>query len=277
MNDVQMTGAARIDPAAPGAELKPARWSLRAPKLARMDRLCALALCAADAAILDAGVDPAGWDGDRTAIVVGTAFGCHATNEDYFRGLAGEGPSPRLFAYTLPSSPAGEISIHFAARGPADTVAVGRHSGLEALERAFRLCASGRADRAIAVAADVATASLAGLGYRVREAAAAIFVERGDLARARNARLLGQIAGAATLHRGNAQEALAAAAALAAREGSINVTPAIVASPEGDDAVAPLAALCDSFRSDGNRLRIAAAADREGGATALLVVPPVTI
>src|SRR5439155_1316 len=148
MHDVHVTGAARIDPASPGADIKPERWALRAPKLARMDRLCALALVAADGALLDAGLDPAGWNGDRVAIVV----------------------------------------------------------------------------------------------------------ECGDPARGRGARLLGQLAGAATLHRSLARDALLAAATVAATEGGLASPPPSIDAPEGDDAVAPLAALADSFRSDGNRL-----------------------
>ncbi len=96
-----------------------------------MDRLCALALVAADGALCDAGVPT--HDSERTAIVLGTAYGCHATNEEYYRGLLREGASPRLFAYTLPSSPVGEISIHHGIRGPATTVASGLHAGLAAL------------------------------------------------------------------------------------------------------------------------------------------------
>src|SRR5262245_28681736 len=99
MRDVHITGAAWLA-LRDGAELKPERWAGRAARLARMDRLCALALVAADAALLDAGVDPARAAGERLAVVVGTAFGCHATNEEYERGRRAEGPSPRLFAYT---------------------------------------------------------------------------------------------------------------------------------------------------------------------------------
>src|SRR2546430_766752 len=62
MHDVHATGAARVA-AAPGDDLKPARWAFRPARLARMDRLCGLALVAADAAIADARLDPAAWGG----------------------------------------------------------------------------------------------------------------------------------------------------------------------------------------------------------------------
>ena len=65
-----------------------------------------LALVACDGALVDAALSPAApeWNGERTAIVLGTAYGCHATNEDYYRGLVREGaarrqPAPvRLYA-----------------------------------------------------------------------------------------------------------------------------------------------------------------------------------
>ena len=122
-------------------------------------------------------------DGERTAIVFGTAYGCHATNEDYYRGWLKEGlagASPRLFAYTLPSSPAGEISIHYGIRGPATTVAPGLHAGLAAVAEGVQHLHSGRADRVIVVAAEVASALLEQLlGAPVRDSAAAVVLDRG--------------------------------------------------------------------------------------------------
>lgn len=237
MRQVFASGAARIDPAP--AELKPARWASKPARLARMDRLCALALCAADAALLDAGADAqaiASWDPARSSAVVGTAFGCHATNEEYFRGLLKEGvrgASPRLFAYTLPSSPVGEISIHYRLRGPADTVASGRHAGLEALEAGMRLCQSGRADRLLVVAAEVGSETLDALGLSVRDAAAAILLD------VRGGRRAIRIAGAA---RGFGEGALERARAQALAEAGLTGARSLEAAP-GDGAVDPLSAL----------------------------------
>ncbi|HEY1585453.1 MAG TPA: hypothetical protein VGH63_07160, partial [Polyangia bacterium] len=85
-SDVVFTGAAALT-VAPGAAIAPARWSGNAARLSRMDRLCGLALVACDAALVDAALSAAApeWNGERTAIVLGTAYGCHATNEDYYR------------------------------------------------------------------------------------------------------------------------------------------------------------------------------------------------
>ncbi|MDB4970041.1 MAG: 3-oxoacyl-[acyl-carrier-protein] synthase, partial [Myxococcales bacterium] len=202
----------------PGDAITPARWAGKEARLARMDRLCGLALVACDGALLDAALSPAAaeWNGERTAIVLGTAYGCHATNEEYYKGVVRDGAlgaSPRLFAYTLPSSPVGEVSIHYGVRGPASTLAGGLASGIDALVEGVALVANGRADRAIVCAADVATPLLARLlaahAHRgsdgreilppdgVCDAAAAIVVERAADAAARGAVPRGRLAGAA--------------------------------------------------------------------------------
>src|SRR5262245_29916301 len=149
-----------------------------------MDRLCALALVACDAALVDAAVSPAGWDGARAGIVLGTVYGCHATNEEYYKSFLDGAASPRLFAYTLPSSPAGEISIHYGLRGPASTV-IG-----SPLDEAVRHFAAGRADRMLVAVAEVATPLLAKILGRadLRDTAAAILVETAQVAEARGAR-----------------------------------------------------------------------------------------
>lgn len=214
-----VVGAAALLPDA--APLRPARWASTPARLARMDRLCALALVACDAALLDAELrpgDPA-WQPERTAVVLGTAFGCHATNEDYYRGLRSpEGASPRLFAYTLPSAPVGEISIHHRVQGPTLTLAGSGTAALDALASGLELLDSRRADRVLVVAADVATPLLSGLlgGGSYVDAAAALVLERGR-ARAR-ARLAGC---GQSFKSGQRQTAIARAAGMALASGEV--------------------------------------------------------
>ena len=172
----------------PGQPISLEGWTGLAPKLARMDRLCGLATVACSSALRDAALDPndTSWCGDRTAIVFGSAYGCHATNEQYYRQLRAEGPSPRLFAYTLPSSPAGELSIQHRITGPVTTLTAGRTAGLDALAEAQALIDSGRADRAVCVAAEVGTPLLESLlGIQTSDAAGAIILEKAEGARAR--------------------------------------------------------------------------------------------
>lgn len=187
-DDIYIAGAASFvaREAGPTKEsLQPARWAQKPAKLSRMDRLCALALVAADGALVNAGCPTL--DSERTAVVFGSAYGCHATNEEYYRGLLQEGPagaSPRLFAYTLPSSPVGEISIHYGIRGPATTACPGWHAGLAALAEGVEHLRSGRADRVLVVAAEVASELLQRLtGGAVRDASAAVLLSRSGRAR----------------------------------------------------------------------------------------------
>jgi 3-oxoacyl-[acyl-carrier-protein] synthase II len=201
--DVVITGASALT-VPPGGAIAPSRWAGKEARLSRMDRLCALALVACDGALVDAALSPtaAEWNGERTAIVLGTAYGCHATNEEYYRGVVRDGTlgaSPRLFAYTLPSSPIGEVSIHYGVRGPTLALANGLTSGVDALAEAVALVVDGRADRALVCAAEVATPLLAQLvAAPLVDAAAALVVERAADAAARGATPRGRLlAGAA--------------------------------------------------------------------------------
>jgi 3-oxoacyl-(acyl-carrier-protein) synthase len=225
-SDVVVTGVSALT-VAPGGAIAPARWAGKEARLARMDRLCALALVACDGVLVDGGLAPAGpeWDGERTAIVLGTAYGCHATNEDYYRGLVRDGTlgaSPRLFTYTLPSSPLGEITIHYGIRGPALALANGLTSGVDALAEGVALVADGRADRALVCAAEVATPLLgrilAGGGGALFEpgalvdAAGALLVERTADAAARGATPRARLLGAAAAFDAQARAAAVARA-----------------------------------------------------------------
>jgi len=300
---VVITGWARVL-VDPGAPIAPARWVAQPARLGRMDRLCGLALVAADGALATAALSPADaalWDGDRTALVVGTAYGCHATNEEYYRGVVTGGPanaSPRAFAYTLPSSPAGEISIHHGVRGPSETLATGLAAGLEALAFGAAMVAAGRATRAIVVAVDVATPLLAKLVRAtgipsLADAAAAFVLERAEDAAARGATPRAQLVASAS-RGGPSSRALPGAveAALADADLAAGALRTIVATPADAAALralatnagahpAPVAALAAAapaalvewLDADGERPLpiVAAAADPDGGATAVIL------
>ena len=132
---------------------------LRGPLL-RMDRLCALSVVAV-ARLLSAH-PPLRRDvnGDDVAIVIGTAHGCHKTDEEYYLSYLQGQPSPRLFAYTLPSSPIGELSIFYRLRGPGLALCVGRASGLVALAEAETLLQTGQAAACVVLAVEVSGPAL---------------------------------------------------------------------------------------------------------------------
>ncbi len=152
----------------------------------RSDRFCQLGLQAVEAALYDAKFECDERNRERTAIVVGTAFGCHATNAEHFRQLLdGETVRPRRFTYTLPSAVAGEIAIQFAIRGPVLTLAGSLCTGLDALDEAQRLIGRGGADHALVVAIDEKTSlrdseerAFAVLLDRARDGAAPSFAVR---------------------------------------------------------------------------------------------------
>lgn len=123
------------------------------------DRYCQFALTAAAEAVADAGLDPAGWDGDRVAVVVGTAFGGTTSQLAQHRAYLERGPqpvSPLLLPMFLPNMAAGQMAIHLRARGPALATSTACASGATALGVAWDLVRSGACDIAVAGAADAA-------------------------------------------------------------------------------------------------------------------------
>jgi len=284
-SDVVFTGAAALT-VAPGAAIAPARWSATAARLSRMDRLCGLALVACDAALIDAALAATApeWNGERTAIVFGTAYGCYATNEDYYRGVARDGAlgaSPRLFAYTLPSSPVGEISIHYGVRGPTTVLANGLVSGVDALAEGVAIVAEGRADRALVCAADVATPLLSSIlgGAPLVDAAAAIVVERTADASSRGATPRGRLVGAAAAFAADGARGAALRDAIARALADADVAePALRKKLDGSDVpgalgAAPLVALARWLAAgEHDALALVSAGDDGGAGSAAVVV-----
>ena len=262
-----------------GAALTRERWAGAAARLGRMDRFCALALTAVDEALIDAQLSPtdaAAWDGDRTAVGVGSAYGCHAVNEDYYRGLLMHGPagaSPRAFALTLPSSPLGEITIHYGLHGPGSTVVSGLVAGIEALSVALADLRSARAVRVLVVAVDVSTPLLDALvGGAPYDVAAALVLELPEVAAARGATPRGTLASVALAYSTAAPAAAVQAATTQAllQSGRRAVEDELPAAPMCDHAAGPLFALIDALSraTDEPRSMMVSVSDTEGAAAA---------
>ncbi len=154
---------------------------LRAPLL-RMDRLCGLSVVAVARMLAEDSSLRSGAIGDEVAIVLGSAHGCHKTDEEYYRSYLQGQPSPRLFAYTLPSSPIGELSIQYRLRGPGLTVTMGRTSGLCALAEADLLLATHQAEACLVVAVEVAQPVLSPV--LLQDSAVALWLTRDEDSRA---------------------------------------------------------------------------------------------
>ena len=199
---IAITGAGTVTAPSLDALAEPVRT-----RATRAERIAQLALAAADAALLDAGLRLV--DGDPRAgigIVLGTAFGCLLTNAAYQHRVATGGPaaaSPRLFAATVSNAAAGEIGVAYRLGGPAVTLTAGGAAGLVALGHATDLLRAGHAGALVAGGADaigdalVAWQDAGGLGpgRPSAEAAALLVLEREDAAAARGARSRGTILG----------------------------------------------------------------------------------
>lgn len=94
------------------ADLKSARLGQR---FGRLDLQSQLALLAVASLKVDFTALPL----DRIGICLAASAGSLATDFNFWQGRNGVGgPSPTLFAYTLPSAAVGEIAIHFGLTGP---------------------------------------------------------------------------------------------------------------------------------------------------------------
>lgn len=188
-------------------------------RIGRLDRLCRLYLAASYLAVGDAGL-PLDLDaGERVGLSFGTALGCLLTNAEYWDKIVEQGvaaASPRLFAYTVSSAAAGEVSIALGIRGPNVTQHVGFAAGLGAVGYGFDLIEMGRADMILAGGADANGPVIAealrdmGLlktaatsrpfadaipGVAPSEGAVVLLLENAEHAAARGARIYGQIDG----------------------------------------------------------------------------------
>lgn len=238
-------------------------WPEAPPRLGRMDRGSRMFLLAGHEALLGAGLPGVAIDGtalDGTAVVLGTRFGCLLINEAYHRGLITKGvrlASPLLFGYTVPSAPAGELSIAAGLTGPNLTVVSGDASGGIALARAAAWVRSGRVERAVAGGCDPQGAWLAqelwdqgvrdGAGPLPAEGAGVAVIEDAAAAERRGARILARLGHASDgfcgwnqamadplAHRiGRTYAASAPLALAAAAIGAVSVNPIEVRDEEG--------------------------------------------
>jgi 3-oxoacyl-(acyl-carrier-protein) synthase len=132
-------------------ELTSARLGTR---FARLDLCSQLAVLAVEKLALQFDSLPR----DRIAICLAVPAGSLATDLEYWQGRdAAGGPSPTLFAYTLPSSALGEIAIRHRLTGP-NLCFFGE---ADLLEEATQLIQSGEADGCLCVSCRVITEAVA--------------------------------------------------------------------------------------------------------------------
>ena len=108
MNNLVITATSRVTE----ADLKTARLG---PRFGRLDLASQLALLAVETL----GVNFDSFLRERIAICLTAKAGSLTTDVEFWRGRdAVGGPSPTLFAYTLPSAAIGEIAIRHRLTGP---------------------------------------------------------------------------------------------------------------------------------------------------------------
>jgi len=196
------------------------------PKRARrMERFSQMAFAAASLALADAGLKPSDPDPARVGIVIGSGIGGIPLYEQEHIKMLEKGPryvSPSLIAMMIPNAAAGAIAIELGFTGPNECTVTACASSGNAIGRAVDLIRSGAADIVLAGGSEacISPLSLASFcssralstrnddperasrpfdkdrdGFVFGEAATVLVLESMDLARARGARLHGEILG----------------------------------------------------------------------------------
>ena len=170
----------------------------------RMDRLGVLSVVAAQSAVSDAGLAIDDASRDRIGAVVGTGVGPMESMETFAAPVMAEGAAaanPAVFPNTVYNAAGGQIAMRLGALGPASTVTTGHAAGAAALCYARDLLARDRADAVIVVAADALSETVIDayrsldLGFGLAEAGVALVLETESAARARGARVHGELLG----------------------------------------------------------------------------------
>jgi 3-oxoacyl-[acyl-carrier-protein] synthase II len=185
----------------------------------RLDRICRLFLAASFLAVDDAALAIAAQDAERVGLSFGTGLGCLLSDAEFYEKVVEQGvaaASPRVFAYTVSSAAAGEVSIALGIHGPNVTSHMGLAAGLGAIGYGFDLIQMGKADVVLAGGADANGAALvqalrdmrllkaadaarpfrdATPGVWPSEGAAVVVLERADRAHGRGARARARLEG----------------------------------------------------------------------------------
>jgi 3-oxoacyl-[acyl-carrier-protein] synthase II len=188
-------------------------------RIGRLDRICRLFLSASCLAVADAYLAIADADRERVGLSFGTGLGCLLSDAEFYARVVEQGPSaasPRVFAYTVSSAAAGEVSIALGLHGPNVTSHMGLAAGVGAIGYGFDLLQLGKADVVLAGGADANGAALmqalrdmglakppesvgafrdALAGVWPSEGAAIAVLELEDRARARGARIWARLSG----------------------------------------------------------------------------------
>ena len=134
----------------------------------KMDRFIHFAFAAAKMAVEDSGLKITKDNADRTGVLVGSGIGGLSAIEHYHTVLLEKGPkriSPFFIPMLIINLAAGQISIHFGAKGPNSAVATACASGTHSIGDAFKIIKRGEADAMISGGTEAVITPLAVGGF----------------------------------------------------------------------------------------------------------------
>jgi len=129
----------------------------RRARIGRLDRICRLFLAASFLAVDDAGLCITPDGAERVGLSFGSGLGCLLSDAEFYDKVLAQGAaaaSPRVFASTVSSAAAGEVSIALGIHGPNATSHMGLAAGLGAIGYGCDLIQMGKADVVLAGGAD---------------------------------------------------------------------------------------------------------------------------
>jgi nodulation protein E len=220
-----------------------------------LDRFAQFAAVAAREAVRASGIEFSAELGERTAIVLGNSGGGKSTEDDGFHSLyALQSPrvSPLTIARAMSNAGASRVSLEYGITGPVFTISTACSSANHAIGQAFRMVRSGEVDVAVAGGSE-APLSMGFLkaweamrvvspdtcrpfsrdrrGLILGEGAAVLILEPFDRARARGAKIFGEIAGfgmSSDAHHITQPSALGAARAMRTALSDAQLAPEVI-------------------------------------------------
>ena len=191
----------------------------------RVDRFTQFAIAASDQAVKDSGLDLASLDPYRVGVIIGTGIGGITEMEAQVKRLVKGGPSrvsPFLIPKLMPNAAAGNVAIRYGVRGPNLDVTTACASATHAMGEAMLAIRGDRADVIITGGSEAALTSVgvAGFanmkalstrnddpagasrpfdkdrdGFVMGEGAGSLIIEEYEHAKARDARIYGEVVG----------------------------------------------------------------------------------